>query len=75
VRLGQGAHAHHDGSILVNHEADFARGALAFDDAGQAARLKSPRSKANQVTPNRIGFRPFNFYVNQNVLYKEHHWN
>jgi hypothetical protein len=30
-------------SILVNHEAEAARGALAFDHAGQAARLKSPR--------------------------------
>jgi hypothetical protein len=27
----------------VNHEAEAARGALAFDHAGQAARLKSPR--------------------------------
>jgi hypothetical protein len=59
----------------VNHEAEFARGALAFDDAGQAARLKSPRSKANQAASDEEICNPIGFYVNQNVLYKEHHWN
>jgi hypothetical protein len=44
-----GSQARHNRSILVNHEAEAARGALAFDDAGQAARLKSPRSRDGEV--------------------------
>ena len=40
----------------MNHEAEAARGALAFDHAGQAARLKSPRFRDGG---DRLETKPF----------------
>jgi hypothetical protein len=53
--------------ILVNHEAEAARGALAFDDAAQAARLKSPRLRAERSVRSGGTLASEGLYVNQNV--------
>jgi hypothetical protein len=48
------------------------RGALAFDDAAQAAHLKSPRLLKRSVRPNStIRLVPLGLTVNENVLLKE----
>jgi hypothetical protein len=51
---------------------DTLRGALAFDDAAQAAHLKSPRLLERWVCPSStVKLAPLDLSVNENVLLKE----